>query len=1479
MNIKTLLAAILASASVLTGVAQTVETFLAGQLSEPYDVVVDTSTTNNIHYISDSANDRVARYIPALNELLVTARVFSSPHGLVLSGKRLIVADSGSHRIMELNVSTYSVTVLAGGRQGYAEGAGTNALFSSPSGVAMDAAGNLYIADSGNRVVRKMTPAGVVSTYATGFKWPVALALGEGGRLFVADPLDHSVKAVETDGSVSSMGLYLADEETGAEPRGLLWVGGETGLLVSDAAKHVIRRLYGATSHSVGLYAGAIDARGNVDGALTTARFSEPMGMAVDADGMIVVADMKNNELRRIVRKSSNPPIITPLGWDAALTAPGRFSNDVEVVASSLTTNAIFYYTTDGSEPTVASTPFPTPLKLTGGPVGLKVRAFSPDFGASGSISNSFKFYVNPLTSTTGGDNLSNDVYTAVTTLTRGASVHYTTNGLTPTTNDPVWIDRVYGTSSVVKWKAFRDGFEDSPEFGLDFVFRCDYVVIYPPGPAGPATESDKPLQIHFECGTSNVTYYWTIDDTLPNKSNPTAQFSDGSPFLLETNGILQVRAYKPSYVESSVMSATFNLVVAEPEILPRGATNSDSVLITLTSATPNAKLYYTMDESDPTTNSALYAGPFLLETNGIMKVRGYYKGFSPSFISSAYFGLKVAKPKVTPKSIDANNPVVVNFSSATPKSVFYWTIDGSDPSVFNGNLVTNNPGSITLTNTGNLKLVAVRTGFQDSDVFSGDFNLTTADLVLSPAGAESDNDVAVTFESATTNAVFYWTIDGSVPSRTHGNLVAANPGSLVITNNGTFKIIAVEDFLADSAMVSSDFKLKVGTPVATLTPASDVNINAATIDLSESTTNATVYYTLDGSTPTIAKGTVYTGAFTVTTNASLRAIGIRKGYLASEVLAKEISVQVDAPGMSPNIGYFPNGTQVSLSVVRPDAVVYYTLDGTDPTTNSTRYVGPFSFNGLTGPNKDLQALKARAFAPNTLPSAIVSGQPVPENAVGVPQNMIAGVGSTIVVPVVLNLKSNEVVKSLQYKLLVSPASGSLKTITEMRALTVGTNDFVRIVGSAESGFSTTVRTWNYMESGPTVTTNVMEIAHLTAFDHLLVESYGTVAMLAVSIPTNAVVGDTYALEIAFPSGTSDGEQALVGLTNLPPRFITVSNLTYIVGDSSPGVWYNAGTFGDGELDNADVNNAVYASMGVRVPYPFTDAFDAMDAIPEDIATAVGGDGQIRQMDWERILHRSLRGDLTNWKRSWSASGQRVPASAVLGGLPAFPASSYDNRIVGKLCPLMSAEPSGQVRAGQNVSVPIYVSSSSGQEVTSLQFRAVVNAVGGAPALDAPVSFVQADGLPQPLQFLDLPGGQVARAWTSLLNPFAQPLVDRVRIGEIQFTVPASSVTGQTYTLQLANADGVADGDTMLDFATSGASLTVGSPARAQETARAFKLAWQAPTGRRFVVESSPDLSTWHTEGEVVASRDGRQEYSDVNAAGLVKFYRIRPLN
>src|SRR5437867_3712601 len=112
-------------------------------------------------------------------------------------------------------------------------------------------------------------------------------------------------------------------------------------------------------------------------------------------------------------------------------------------------------------------------------------------------------------------------------------------------------------------------------------------------------------------------------------------------PFTLGTNGTLKVKGFKNGFVTSQTASAVFNLTVSSPTIAPPGATSNNSVTVTLNS-TPGARLFWTIDGTEPTTSSALYNGPFSLGTNGTLKVKGFRNGFVDSQTSSAVFNLAV---------------------------------------------------------------------------------------------------------------------------------------------------------------------------------------------------------------------------------------------------------------------------------------------------------------------------------------------------------------------------------------------------------------------------------------------------------------------------------------------------------------------------------------------------------------------------------------------------------------------------------------------------------------------------------------------------------------------------------------------------------------------------------------------------------------------------------------------------------------------
>jgi len=244
-----------------------------------------------------------------------TAAQFSYPTGVAVDASGdVYVADKSNDKIRKITPAGV-VSTLAGSNNGYADGTGTAAQFSSLSGVTVDASGNVYVGDMSNNKIRKITPAGVVSTlagssagYADGtgtaaqFNYPVGVAVDASGNVYVADYYNHKIRKITPAGEVSTLagstGGYADGTGTAAEffyPAGVA-VDASGNLYVADYGNDKIRKI--TPTGIVSTFAGSNN--GYADGTGIAAQFSLPAGVAVDASGNLYVADTHNHKIRRI---------------------------------------------------------------------------------------------------------------------------------------------------------------------------------------------------------------------------------------------------------------------------------------------------------------------------------------------------------------------------------------------------------------------------------------------------------------------------------------------------------------------------------------------------------------------------------------------------------------------------------------------------------------------------------------------------------------------------------------------------------------------------------------------------------------------------------------------------------------------------------------------------------------------------------------------------------------------------------------------------------------------------------------------------------------------------------------------------------------------------------------------------------------------------------------------------------------------------
>src|SRR5262245_36042640 len=216
----------------------------------------------------------------------------SDPFGVAVAADGTIyVADAGeSNRIRRISPDG-NVTTLAGGSEGFADGAGTSASFNTPSALALGPDGNLYVADTGNNRIRKITPDGKVSTvagngtagYVDGpagqaqFNGPLGLAVSAGGDIYVADTYNDTIRMITTEGEVTSIagggGPGYADGEQKVAlfdtPSGIIVVE-DRSLIVADTGNRRLRK---------------VSAEGNVTTLpVSGEELSRPIGLAFSHD-------------------------------------------------------------------------------------------------------------------------------------------------------------------------------------------------------------------------------------------------------------------------------------------------------------------------------------------------------------------------------------------------------------------------------------------------------------------------------------------------------------------------------------------------------------------------------------------------------------------------------------------------------------------------------------------------------------------------------------------------------------------------------------------------------------------------------------------------------------------------------------------------------------------------------------------------------------------------------------------------------------------------------------------------------------------------------------------------------------------------------------------------------------------------------------------------------------------------------------------
>lgn len=388
---------------------------------------------------------------------------------------------------------------------------------------------------------------------------------------------------------------------------------------------------------------------------------------------------------------------------------------------------------------------------------------------------------------------------------------------------------------------------------------------------------------------------------------------------------------------------------------------------MTISSATSGATIRYTTDGSMPSeTNGTIYSGAFNLNTITTLKAIAYQSGLDDSAVTNGLYtvGPRADSPTFSPAPGSYSSVQTVMIASSTPGAFIAYTTDGSIPTE-SGGLVTHGtlysaPVSIFGAST-TLNAIAFASDFLDSATTSGLYTNTNppplAPVFSSQGGTfASAQTVTIMASGATT---IYYTTDGSIPT----NASILYTSGVPIANNTVLQAIGVNGG-GRGPVAAVNFTILPPAPTFNPSPGTYAGVTTLPVTISDAI-GAPIYYTTDGTTPTNAS-TLYTAPVSLSLGTTtLSAIAINANG-SSTVIARQYvltGASPQAPVLSLPSGTYSGTQSVTISSVGSSSI-YYTTDGSTPTTSSTNYAVPVSISAST--TLKVIALNGAGFSPVT---------------------------------------------------------------------------------------------------------------------------------------------------------------------------------------------------------------------------------------------------------------------------------------------------------------------------------------------------------------------------------------------------------------------------------------------------------------------------------------------------------------------------------
>ena len=427
---------------------------------------------------------------------------------------------------------------------------------------------------------------------------------------------------------------------------------------------------------------------------------------------------------------------------------------------------------------------------------------------------------------------------------------------------------------------------------------------------------------------TGGSTIYFTTNGSTPSTSS--TKYT--SAITVSATETLKAIGTAPGDMNSSVATSAYTLQAPTPTFSPAAGTYNGSQTVTISDSNSGATIYYTTNGTTPATTSSRYTSAITVNATETLEAIAVVTGYTNSSVGSAAYTFVVPTPTFSPAAGTYSSSQTVTISDSNSGASIYYTTNGTTPST--SSTAYSNPISVSASQT--VKALAVNSGYTNSAVGTAAYTINypaAATPTFNPAAGTYNTSQTVTISDATTGAIIYYTTNGTTPSTSSTQYT----GAIIVGSTETLEAIATATGHSQSAVGSAAYILAVAPP--TFSPGAGTYYTTQTVTISTTTPSATIYYTTNGTTPSTSS-TAYSNPISVSASQTVEALAVKSGYTNSAVGTTTYTLTVASPSFSPVPGSYTSTQTVTVSDVTAGATIYYTTNGTTPTTGSTRYTG-----------------------------------------------------------------------------------------------------------------------------------------------------------------------------------------------------------------------------------------------------------------------------------------------------------------------------------------------------------------------------------------------------------------------------------------------------------------------------------------------------------------------------------------------------------